>query len=223
MSGLEQLLLAEHLESSLVQRLTVYGGMLLESNRRWNLSGAKTPEALVPHILDSLTLLPFAAEALVDVGSGAGLPAIPLAIAGGLRITLVEATLRKARFLEGVLLRLGLRGEVVWERAEIAAHEERLRDRFASGTARAVAGATVVAELLLPFIAPGGVALLQRGAMSASEIDALADAALVLGGSLERVLPIADRRCIVLIRKTGATPARFPRRPGVPQRRPLCS
>ena len=219
--ALESLLLAATLEAPIARRLAGYGGMLLEGNRRANLTGAKTPEALAPHILDSLTLAPFVVDPLVDVGSGGGLPAIPLAIAAGVGVTLIEATAKKVRFLQETLRRLEIAGDVVGGRAEVLAHDPAYRDRFASGTIRAVAGAPTSVELLLPFIAPGGVALLQCGSMTPQERSALADAALVLAADLERVIDLGGR-CIATLRKAGPTPPRFPRRTGIPSKRPLC-
>ena len=202
--------------------LSRYGALVLEANRRVNLTGAKTAEALAEHLLDSLTVVPYVREPYVDVGSGAGFPAIPVAIATGIPVTLVETTAKKAAFLDVVLERLDLRGGVLARRAEAVAHEEAFRERFASGTARALAGATTVAELLLPLIAPGGVAALQRGRLDEPERAALDDAALMLGGRLESEVAVAGERRILLIRKERATPLRFPRRPGIPEKRPLC-
>ncbi len=210
-------------EAALAERLAEYGTLLLEANRRTNLTGAKTPEALLPHLLDSLSIAQFVREPHVDLGSGGGLPALPLAIAGGVSVTLIEATAKKTRFLEKMLRHFALRGEVLAARAEVAAHEGRYRERFASGTARAVASGTASAELLLPFIALGGSALLQRSKMTPGEREVLADAGLVLGGELEQVLAIGDDRCLAILRKNSPTAQRFPRRTGIPVKRPLCS
>jgi len=196
---------------------------VLEANRRFNLTAATSPEELTEHILDSLTVVPFLTSPYVDVGSGAGLPAIPAAIAAEMPVTLIEATAKKARFLESLLEALGIPGTVVSERAETAAHNPRWRERFASGTARAVAGASAVAELLLPFLEPGGVAVLQQGSLPEPERHALQDAALILGAEVEAERRLEGSRRIVLIRKRTVTPARFPRRSGVPAKRPLCS
>ncbi len=117
---------------------------------------------------------------------------------------------------------LGIRGTVVAQRAEEAGRDPRWRDRFLTGTCRAVATAAAVAELLLPLIAVDGVALLQRGRFAPSERASLEDAALMLGGVVEGERPAGGERRIVLVRKRAPTPARFPRRSGVPQRRPLC-
>ena len=203
-------------------RLERYAELVIETNKRFNLTGAKTREELEPHIADSLTLAPYVVGPLVDIGSGGGLPAIPIAIATGVRVTLIESTSKKAQFLAHALEELGLEGEVVAQRAEVAAHDERLRERFACGTARAVATAPTVAELLLPFLAIGGVAILQRGTMDAREHSALEDASLMLGARVESETTLDQSRRIVFVRKTGATPLRFPRRTGVPEKRPLC-
>jgi 16S rRNA (guanine527-N7)-methyltransferase len=203
--------------------LSEYGALLLEANERSNLTGARTPEAVLSHLIDSLTVLPYVVDPLIDVGSGSGLPAIPLAIAARVPVTMIESSRRKARFLEMVIRTLGLRAHVVAERAEVAARIEALRDRFASGTARAVAGITVTAELLLPFIAPGGLAVFQRGKTSEEDRAALADSALVLSAELESVVPLGGDRRLCLLRKTGPTPQRFPRRTGIPEKRPLCA
>lgn len=204
--------------------LARYGALVLAANRQFNLTGAKTATDFAAHIADSLSVAPFVEGTLVDVGSGGGLPAIPLAIVTGAPVTMIETTLKKARFLEQMLAEFHLAGEVVAERAEIAAHDERLRGKFRTGTARAVAAASTVAELLLPLIEPGGAALLQRGILDEREAHALEDAAVMLGAEVERYVPIdgsTDRR-IAIIRKVAATHQRFPRRVGIPEKRPLC-
>jgi 16S rRNA (guanine527-N7)-methyltransferase len=207
----------------IAERLGLYGELVLAENRRFNLTGAKGAAELLGHLLDSLSVVPFVAAPYVDVGSGAGLPAIPVLIATGASTTLIESNRKKAHFLESALQRLGLTAAVVSERAEAAGRREDLRDRFASGTARAVASAPAAAELLLPFIAPGGVAILQQGRLDATERQALEDAVLVLGGRLEAERIVEGKRRLVLVRKEAPTPVRFPRRTGIPQKRPLCS
>jgi 16S rRNA (guanine527-N7)-methyltransferase len=218
----EELLLAAGVEPQLAAALARYANMVLATNREFNLTGAKSETELLAHLLDSLSVVPFVGASLVDVGSGAGLPAIPVALATGVPVTLVETTRKKAHFLERVIGELGIDGTVVALRAEVAAHDETLRGRFASGTARAVSAAPTVAELLLPLIATGGVAILQRGAMEPRERSALADASLMLGGEVEDERALAGDRRIVLVRKRTPTPLRFPRRTGVPEKRPLC-
>lgn len=217
----EALLEAAGVESRLISQLARYGATVLETNRSFNLTGAKTTDDVVEHILDALTVVPFVSGRLIDVGSGAGFPAIPIAIATGIQVTLVEANNKKARFLERTIAALGLNAQVVPKRAEVAGRDDTLRDTFSCGTARAVASAPAVAELVLPLIEPDGSAILQRGTLDHCERRALIDAALVLGAEVESEHPLAEGRRILILRKRGPTPPRFPRRAGIPERRPL--
>jgi 16S rRNA (guanine527-N7)-methyltransferase len=213
---------AAGVSDDLAERLAAYGALLLEANRRVNLTGAKDAAALLPHLLDALTLAGDVSESLVDVGSGGGLPGIPLALATGARVLLVEPTVKKAAFLERALLACGIAGEVVPERAEVAARDVRFREQVAFATARALSTAPTVAELTVPFLRIDGRALLQRAGMEARERQALEDAAPMLGAELieERQLE-GERRVLVLVKRR-ATEQRFPRRNGVPEKRPLC-
>jgi 16S rRNA (guanine527-N7)-methyltransferase len=221
-SELRALLEAGGAPAAHLDALARYGEAVLEANRSFNLTGAKSAVEFAPHILDSLTIAPHVRESLVDIGSGGGLPAIPLAIVTGVPVTMIESTVKKARFLEAMLAEVGLKGEAVAERVEVAAHEERLRGRFMTGTARAVSGASTVAELLLPLLAVGGTAVLQRGTLDERERNALHDAALMLGGEVESETMLDGERRVILIRKTAPTQNRFPRRVGIPEKRPLC-
>lgn len=213
---------AAHISSGLIERIAHFGAAVLDENRKFNLTGAKVPLAILPHLLDSLTIVPYVSGPLVDIGSGAGLPALVVAIATGIEISLVETTTKKAAFLERMLDELGLCGRVIPRRAELAGRDLALREQFTCGTARAVSSAPTVAELLLPFLKIGGIAIMQRGSLGAAEREALIDAAPMLGGEVSEEIPLAGERRIVLVRKTAATPERFPRRIGVPQKRPLC-
>ncbi|HTC30575.1 MAG TPA: 16S rRNA (guanine(527)-N(7))-methyltransferase RsmG [Candidatus Acidoferrum sp.] len=209
---------AEHLD-----RLTHYGIAVLEANRQFNLTGAKTAAEFAPHILDSLTVAPYVYDSLIDIGSGGGLPAIPVAVVTGVPVTMIESTVKKVRFLARMIDELKLPGDAIAARAEIAGHDPSFRGRFVTGTARAVSTAPTVAELLLPFIGVGGIAVLQRGIMDERERHALSDAALMLGGQVEDERQLDGERRIVLVRKTAPTGIRFPRRTGIPEKRPLCS
>jgi 16S rRNA (guanine527-N7)-methyltransferase len=213
---------AAGVDAPLAERLAIFAALVLDANRRLNLTGAKTAAAFAEHILDALTLRGDVFGPLVDVGSGNGIPGIPLALAAGTVVTLIEPIKKRAAFLRGALEALGIAGEVVPERAEEAARDPVHREQYLSATARAVASAPAVAELTVPFLAIGGRALLQRGALSAAERNAVADAALVLGAELieERELG-GDRRVLILEKRTPTGP-RFPRKNGTPAKRPLC-
>ncbi len=180
-----------------------------------------------PLVEDSLVLLDHlgAAVTVVDVGSGGGLPGLALKLARpGLAVTLVEADQDKAAFLVQASARLGLRDvEVVARRAEDTAHDPRYREAFDVAVARALAPMPVLVELCLPFVRAGGRLLAQK---TASEDVAPAERAIaLLGGALDRVnaAPSALRRdgTVVVISKLRATPATYPRRAGVPVRKPL--
>ena len=211
-------------DAVIATRLGLYGALLLDANTRANLTGADDAAGILPHLLDSLTLLPLLppGRTLVDVGSGGGLPGIPLAIATGVRVTLIEPTGKKAAFLRAALKALGLAGEAVAERAEFAARDPRFRESFDLATARAVSRAPTVAELTLPFLRIGGRLLLQRGTMDDRERQALDDAAPVLGGAVIDEWRLEGEQRIIVLEKRAGSSERFPRRNGVPEKRPLC-
>ena len=178
-------------------------------------------------IEDSLVLLDHLGQShtLVDVGSGGGLPGLPLKICRPeLAVTLIEADQAKAAFLVQACARLGLRDvEVVSRRAEDAGHDPKFREAFDVVTARALAPMRVLVELCLPFVRVGGRLLAQK--TDQEDITAAARAIEELGGSLEAVIaaPSAARRSgtVVVVSKIQPTPPTYPRRPGVPVRKPL--
>lgn len=185
---------------------------------------ARPDRALVD---DGLVLLGYLGDAhrLVDVGSGAGLPGIPIKIARpDLEVTLVEADQAKAAFLVHACAALGLEHvEVVARRAEEAGHDPRLREAFDVAVARALAPLPVLVELCLPLVRVGGRLLAQK--TEAEDPTAAARAIQLLGGELSGVeaAPSAARSAgtVVLIVKVRPTPALYPRRAGVPARKPL--
>ena len=224
-------------DATVRERLSRYVELLLERNVGMNLTAAREPAAVAGHIADSLTLAPFVADPLVDIGSGGGFPGIPLALATGVRVTLIESVAKKAKFLAEVATALELPLRVICMRAEDAGRAPALRAQFASATARAVGSLPTVLELAVPLLAVGGVAVLQRGRLESPERSAATDAALVLGAGIEREVwlgeaaearararepePDAGRR-LLIVRKLVPTGQRFPRRAGIPAKRPLC-
>jgi len=221
-TDLTGLLVAAGVDAAVAARLAAYGALLLEANRKVNLTGAKDPAALTPHLLDALTLAGEVRESLIDVGSGGGLPGIPLALATGVPVTLLEPIAKKAAFLRGALEALGIAGTVVAGRAENAARDPALREQFAYATARAVSNPSTVAELTVPFLRVGGRALLQRAKLEPAERHALEDAAPMLGAVLLEERAAGEGRWIVVLEKRLPTAQRFPRRNGIPEKRPLC-
>ncbi|HEY1728513.1 MAG TPA: 16S rRNA (guanine(527)-N(7))-methyltransferase RsmG [Candidatus Baltobacteraceae bacterium] len=208
-----------------LERLARYGELLLERNREFNLTGARNANAVAEHIADALTLLPFIAAdgELIDVGSGGGLPGIPLAIVSGISLCAIDATAKKVAFISDAMVQLEISGEAIAARAENLAQEQRFREKFMYATARALASAAAVVELTLPFLAIRGRALLQRGTLSDSERSAAREVALALGGEISDELPLEGERRILVVTKRFPTPLRFPRRVGIAQRRPLSS
>ncbi|MDQ6941411.1 MAG: class I SAM-dependent methyltransferase, partial [Candidatus Eremiobacteraeota bacterium] len=154
--------------------------------------------------------------------SGNGVPGIPLALATGARVTLLEPIKKRATFLTGALIEMGLEGEAVAGRAEDVARNPAYRERFGTATARAVSSAATVAELTVPFLAIGGRALLQRGSLATPERNAVTDAALVLGAELVEERSVDGERRILILVKRSPTSPRFPRKNGIPAKRPLC-
>jgi 16S rRNA (guanine527-N7)-methyltransferase len=220
--SLLDLLLQNDVEAGLAQRLAQFGDVLLEGNRKCNLTSARTPELLLPHLLDSLTCVGDVDGPLVDIGSGGGFPAIPIGLATGVPITLIESIAKKTSFLSGAIEALGMDGNVLRGRAETFALQDEYREQFRCATARAVGSAPTVIEYVLPFLSIGGTAILQRGDMSDQERKASADAALVLGGELVEERLLGGQRRILIIRKVRTTAWRFPRKNGAPEKRPLC-
>ena len=182
--------------------------------------------ALIEDSLVLLDFLPPGRQRIIDVGSGGGLPGLPLRLARpDLSLTLLEANQRKAAFLVQAAARLQLEDvEVVARRAEEAGHDPRHREAYDFALARALAAMPVLVELCLPFVAVGGRLLAMK--TDAVEEAASARGAIArLGGELVAISPAASaaRKLgeVVVIEKVRPTPAEFPRRPGVPGRRPL--
>jgi 16S rRNA (guanine527-N7)-methyltransferase len=180
---------------------------------------ARAWEVLVEDALAAVPIVRELAPArAVDVGSGGGSPGIPLALALALPVTLLEATGTKCRFLERAVAAVEAPCTVVHARSEEYARREG-RDRFAVALARALAPPPVAAELVLPLVAAGGAAILWTGAVIDSA--AIAATAARVGGEIEAVHGGAGRRRLVVLRKLGPTPERFPRRPGIARARPF--
>jgi 16S rRNA (guanine527-N7)-methyltransferase len=202
-------------------------------NQRFNLTAISDPaEVQVKHFLDSLScwlaLRTAPAERVIDLGSGAGFPGLPLKILEpGLRLSLVESVGKKAAFLRHMVQDLGLKGvEVLNQRAEEVGQTAGQRESYDWALARALAPMPALVEYLLPLVKLGGFALAQKGPKAAEEVEEAERAIRLLGGGearLERVeVPgLGEERYLVVIEKVGPTPEKYPRRAGVPGKRPL--
>ena len=201
-----------------------YAHLLLEWNRSINLTGAQTLEQVEALIADAGVLVDASwtgITSVIDIGSGGGLPAIPLAVAmPHVRFTLLEANTRKCAFLGHVAGTLGLANVVVAPgRAEELGHLPALREQFDRAISRAAARPEVLLELALPFVRTGGDLVAQ---VSPLDPVVLEPVARLLGGGTPRLEhPDASGRALMVVPKLGATPARFPRRTGLPGRKPL--
>ncbi|MFP4343476.1 MAG: 16S rRNA (guanine(527)-N(7))-methyltransferase RsmG [Anaerolineales bacterium] len=213
-----------------------YYRLLVQWNEKFNLTAITDYEgAQVRHFLDSLSCLlalesgnAFAGKRMIDVGTGAGFPGLPLKIfEPTLRLTLLEATAKKVRFLEHVVGQLGLQNVTVLHgRAEELGQDPQHRERYDWVVARAVAEMSILAEYLLPLARIGGHALAQKGEDAAAEVQRAEFAIRQLGGHVRRLVPVelrglAETRHLVLLDKVAATPEKYPRRSGMPVKRPL--
>lgn len=208
-------------------RLAEYLRLLLTANEHLNLTAITDPEEaaarLIGESLALLELMPDNAASLIDIGSGGGIPGLPLAIARPrLSVTLLDATRKKVDFLQATADALDLSNvNTVSGRAEQLSHDRAQRERYDVATARAVARLVVLVELTLPFVRVGGRALLPKGAAAAAELEEAAEAIHTLGGRGELV-PLDDGALrVVVVEKLRPTPTGYPRRTGLPQKRPI--
>jgi 16S rRNA (guanine527-N7)-methyltransferase len=217
----------------------VYYQELVGWNKKFNLTAiTEYDQVQVRHFVDSLSCLLALPRPLcgrdgtplrcIDVGSGAGFPGLPLKIyCSRLNVVLLEATAKKVGFLEHIVAHLGLEDVLpLWGRAEEVAHEPEHREAYDLVVARAVAELPVLAEYTLPLCRPGGCVVAQKGGSAPKEAHLAAHALSLLGGHLRKVIPVelqglAESRHLVIIDKVARTPDRYPRRPGIPAKRPL--
>ena len=219
-------------EEQLAQ-FTRYYELLVETNKVMNLTAITEPEEVaVKHMVDSLLAYEdgMQGKTLVDVGTGAGFPGVPLKIyCPSLRVTLVDSLGKRLRFLEQVIDELGLKGiRCEHLRAEDAGRSKKHREQYDYVTARAVARLSVLSEYCLPLAKKGGQFIALKGSRFAEEIEEGEAAVKILGGkiiSAETVkLPgLDDGRAIIKIAKIKATPAQYPRKAGTPEKQPLGS
>ena len=206
------------LEDGVQEKLCAFGRAMVKQNEVMNLTGITDDKGVANlHLLDSLTVLStadLAGKTLIDVGCGAGFPGVPLAIASGAKITLLDSLGKRMKWLEEVLPTLGIEAECVTARAEEAVATRRESYDFA--TSRAVAQLNVLAELALPLVKVGGRFLAMKSVESEEEIAAAKSAIKTLGGKIVAVEDYTIPTCdvvhrVVIIEKVAPTPAKYPR------------
>ena len=219
-------------EEQLAQ-FTRYYELLVETNKVMNLTAITEPEEVaVKHMVDSLLAYEdgMQGKTLVDVGTGAGFPGVPLKIyCPSLKVTLVDSLGKRLRFLQQVIDELGLKGiRCEHLRAEDAGRSKKHREQYDYVTARAVARLSVLSEYCLPLAKKGGQFIALKGSRFAEEIEEGEAAVKILGGKIISAEPVKlpgldDGRAIIKIAKIKATPAQYPRKAGTPEKQPLGS
>lgn len=222
-----------HLTGRQVMAFITYERELLEWNQKFNLTALRDTESIrTKHFLDSFScVLAWKAvppSRLVDVGTGAGFPGLPLKILyPNLHLTLIESVGKKAMFCQHIVGVLRLEGvDVIQARVEALGQNSKHREKYDWAVARAVANMNILSEYLLPLLKVGGTMLAQKGESGPAEAQSAEKAIKLLGGKLKQVLPVnlpgvVDDRYLVLVEKTAATPPKYPRKPGMPAKMPL--
>lgn len=209
------------LSDEAVERFDIYARLLVERNKVMNLTAiTESDEIVKKHFVDSLSLLsvvdiPENAK-VIDVGTGAGFPGIPLMIARpDLRMTLLDSTRKRLGFIEEVSRETSLEPELLHSRAEDAGKNENYRERYDLATARAVSNLRDLSEYCLPFVKKGGVFAPMKSAKADEEITQAKKAIHILGGRIEKKVSfdIGDvgSRTVIIIKKISQTPTKYPR------------
>lgn len=219
------------LDDTALERFLKYYEMLVDYNTRMNLTSiTEEQEVIVKHFCDSLFPLTKYSVAtgakIIDVGTGAGFPGIPLLIARpDLKLTLLDGLNKRLIFLQAVLDELGLTAEIVHARAEEGATDKKYREKFDISTSRAVARLNVLAEYCLPYVKKGGVFLALKGPAAHDELSEAEKALTLLGGKVEAteeyVLSDNSSRTIITVRKVNHTPPQYPRHNSKIKKQPL--
>ena len=209
-----------------LDRFELYQRLLLEWNEKMNLTAITDPvEVARKHFADSLAALPYLQPGtkVIDVGTGAGFPGVPLLILRPeLQLTLADSLQKRLTFLETLLRELGLRAQLVHGRAEDLGQNRLYREQFDAALSRAVAGLPVLLELTTPFVKVGGAAIAYKGD-AAEELEKAKSAAFLLHVQLRQVELASDlgKRCLIFADKKAPTPKAYPRKAGTPNRKPL--
>lgn len=232
-TGLAQLGLSRQIPEAAPAQLGRYGRLLLEKNQVMNLTAITDPRDVATlHMLDCAALLGCfdfeGSKTLIDVGTGAGFPGVPLKILlPGLEVTLLDSLNKRVDWLAETCGALGLKGiRAIHHRAEEAGQDPGFREQYDLASARAVADLQVLSELCLPFVRPGGYFLAMKGTDCGAELDRALPAIRLLGGEVEGfrdyAIPHTDvTHRVIIIKKISPTPSQYPRRWAKIQKSPL--
>lgn len=213
------------------QQFTTYYNLLIEWNKKMNLTAiVEENEVAIKHFYDSITLLLHTdvkeKAKVIDVGTGAGFPAIPLKIVRpDIKLTLLDSLNKRLVFLNEVCTSLEIDADIIHMRAEEGGRNPKLREKFDIATSRAVANMNILSEYLLPYVKVGGKAVAMKGKNGREEMNNAMGAVKVLNGEIsccdEFTLPTGDERTIITIDKINNTPRQFPRQSGKIKNKPL--
>ena len=213
-------------------QLLSFMDILLEANKYINLTSITEPkDFILKHIVDSLIMLSkdYVKEGIkvLDLGTGGGFPGIPLKILyPEIQITLVDSVNKKLKFIDDAAKNLGIKVELVHERAENLGKNKKYREKYDIVISRAVANMQTLLELCLPLVKVDGLMIASKGPKYKEELDAAKNAIKILGGQVKSIedctIPIAElERHVIIIEKINTTPIAYPRKPGMPNKNPL--
>ena len=221
------------LTTAQMTQFNTYYDLLVEWNQKINLTAITEPkDVAIKHMIDSLSCFkPNLFEencSLIDVGTGAGFPGLPLKIFfPSLKLTLLDSLNKRVKFLQLVVDTLGLKDvNVIHARSEEAAKNKKYREQFDFATARAVARLPILCEYCLPFVKLNGMFIALKGRQYEEEIAEAGKAIKVLGGKLVKTMPVKlpeidDKRAVIYVQKVKATPKTYPRKAGTPDKNPI--
>ena len=219
------------LKEEQLEKFYLYMNILLEWNEKINLTAITNEEEIIlKHFVDSLTINKYIEEgkSIIDVGTGAGFPGIPIKILReDLKVTLLDSLNKRINFLNEVIEKLDLKNiECIHGRAEEFGKNKNYREKYDFATSRAVANMSTLSEYLIPFVKVGGKVLAMKGDKAEEELEEAKKAIKLLGGKVENTdnfyLPDSDiKRNIIIIKKIEKTERKFPRKPGTPAKEPI--